>query len=112
MNRLASETNVLVLVRGEDRYVILYDDASQPDALRLLGRWATTPELSFTWHDAVVLAHRIRKGAKNDVSLEFFGRVLLLMSKLFDNEPKTADQLERIRKALAAAEAAYKEKAA
>ena len=48
----------------------------------------------------------------NDVSLEFFGRVLLLMSKLFGDGPKTVDQLERIRKALAEAEAAYKEKTA
>lgn len=63
MTRLKSETNVLVLVRGEDRYVLLYDDASKGAALQTLGRWATTPDLSFTWHDAAVLAHRIRNGA-------------------------------------------------
>ena len=64
MNRLATETNVLVLVRGAEKYVILYDDASKTEGLRLLGRWATTPELLFTWHDAAVLAKRIRKGAE------------------------------------------------
>jgi hypothetical protein len=51
--------NVLALVRGEERYVFLYDDHSADQLLRTLGEYASDPELSFSWYDAAVMSQRI-----------------------------------------------------
>jgi hypothetical protein len=53
--------NVLALIKGEERYVFLYDDSSINQILQTLGRYAADPELSFSWYDAAVLSQRIRK---------------------------------------------------
>ena len=49
---MSQDINVLALVKGAERYVFLYDDASRAETLRTLGRYASNPELSFTWYDA------------------------------------------------------------
>jgi hypothetical protein len=53
--------NVLALLKGEERYVFLYDDRSVDQVLQTLGKYAADPELSFTWYDAAVLSQRVRK---------------------------------------------------
>ena len=53
--------NVLALLKGEERYVFLYDDQSANQVLQTLGRYAADPELSFSWYDAAVLSQRVRK---------------------------------------------------
>lgn len=58
------DINVLALVKGVERYVFLYDDDSRAEALRVLGRFASNPELSFTWYDAAVLSQKIRQDEK------------------------------------------------
>ena len=58
------DINVLALVKGQERYVFLYDDSQRAETLRTLGRYASDPDLSFTWYDAAVLSQRIRKEAK------------------------------------------------
>ena len=58
MNR---DINVLALVKGPERYVFLYDDESRAETLRALGRFASNPDLSFTWSDAAVLSQKIRQ---------------------------------------------------
>ncbi len=55
------DINVLALVKGTERYVFLYDDSSRAETLRVLGRYASNPELSFTWYDAAVLSQKIRQ---------------------------------------------------
>src|SRR6188474_1384807 len=57
------DINVLALVKGEERYIFLYDDGHKSDALRTLGRFASNPDLSFSWYDAAVLSQRIRQTA-------------------------------------------------
>ena len=52
---MTEDINVLALVKGSERYVFLYDDTSRAETLRTLGRYASNPELSFTWYDAAVL---------------------------------------------------------
>lgn len=59
----SQDINVLALVKGAERYVFLYDDASRAETLRVLGRYASNPELSFTWYDAAVLSQKIRQDA-------------------------------------------------
>ena len=57
------EINVLALVKGEERYVFLYDDQNRVETLRMLGRYAADPQLSFTWYDAAVMSKKIREMA-------------------------------------------------
>lgn len=61
---MTQDINVLALVKGEERYIFLYDDEHRSDALRTLGRFASNPELSFSWYDAAVLSQRIRQTAQ------------------------------------------------
>ena len=64
MSRFTNQDiSVVALVRGEERYVILYTDAQRTEALRLLGRWATRPDLDFSWQDAWTLSQRIGRDA-------------------------------------------------
>jgi hypothetical protein len=58
--QVAQDINVLALVKGDERYVFLYDDESRGETLRTLGRYASNPELSFTWYDAAVLSQKVR----------------------------------------------------
>src|SRR5436305_11801503 len=60
---VTQDINVLALVKGEERYIFLYDDEHKSDALRTLGRFASNTELSFSWYDAAVLSQRIRQTA-------------------------------------------------
>ncbi len=69
---MSQDINVLALVKGSERYVFLYDDASRAETLRVLGRFASNPELSFTWYDAAVLSQKIRQeGQKQAFSRRF-----------------------------------------
>ena len=58
---VSQDINVLALVKGSERYIFLYDDESRAETLRVLGRYASNPELSFTWYDAAVLSQKIRQ---------------------------------------------------
>ncbi|MCG8586385.1 MAG: hypothetical protein MI757_16880 [Pirellulales bacterium] len=58
---MQKEINVLALVKGEERYVFLYDDTSRAETLRTLGRYASNGDLSFTWYDAAVLSQKVRQ---------------------------------------------------
>ncbi len=62
MNRLETPVlNILALVRGNDRYIVLYDADNKAEALKQLGRWASEPELTFTWMDAARLSMELHK---------------------------------------------------
>lgn len=58
---VAQDVQVLALVKGNERYVFLYNDAHRRDALHTLGRFASDPELNFSWYDAAVLSQKIRR---------------------------------------------------
>jgi hypothetical protein len=66
---VTQDINVLALVKGEERYIFLFDDERRTEALRTLGRFASNPELSFSWYDAAVLSQRIRQTVP-DVTIE------------------------------------------
>ena len=65
---VSQDINVLALVKGEERYVFLYDDSSRAETLRVLGRYASNPDLSFTWYDAAVLSQKIRQESEKTVT--------------------------------------------
>lgn len=60
---MSQEINMLALVKGSERYVFLYNEANRANILRTLGRYASNPDLSFTWYDAAVLSQKIRQEA-------------------------------------------------
>lgn len=62
---MSKEINVLALVKGDERYVFLFDDDNRTETLRQIGRYAANPELSFTWYDAAVMSQKIRQTAVN-----------------------------------------------
>lgn len=57
---------VLALVKGPERYAVMYDECTRAHALRQLGLWATDPSLSFSWDDAAVLSQKIREGEREE----------------------------------------------
>jgi len=70
---VSQDINVLALVKGSERYVFLYDDASRAETLRMLGRYASNPDLSFTWYDAAVLSQKIRQETQKVAPSPRFG---------------------------------------
>lgn len=61
---MTKDINVLALLKGSERYIFLYNDSRRAEALRTLGRFASNPDLSFTWYDAAVLSQKIRQNAQ------------------------------------------------
>lgn len=61
---MTQDINVLALVKGNERYIFLFDDNNRAETLRMLGRYASNPDLSFTWYDAAVLSQKIRQTAE------------------------------------------------
>ncbi len=59
------DVNILALVKGRERFVFVYDDDQSTEMLRTIGRFASNPELDFTWYDAARLSSKIREEAKS-----------------------------------------------
>ena len=64
---LSKDIQVLALVKGEERYLFLYNDATKSEVLRTLGKFASNPELSFNWYDAAVLGQKVRVAKSSPV---------------------------------------------
>ena len=64
MNRI--QTNILALKKSGENFVFIFDDDQGDEYLRTLGRWASNPDINFSWYDAAVMSLRYRKmqGAK------------------------------------------------
>jgi hypothetical protein len=52
------EFNVLALIKGEERYVFVYDDDSRPALLELFREKAADAACSLNWFDAAVLTEK------------------------------------------------------
>jgi hypothetical protein len=55
------EFNILALVKGEERYVYVYDDESRAALINAVRDQAADPELNLSWFDAAVLVHKLRE---------------------------------------------------
>jgi hypothetical protein len=55
------ELNVLALIKGGERYVYVYDDASREKLIEALRGQAADPALSLSWFDVAVLTERTRE---------------------------------------------------
>lgn len=57
------ELSVLALVKGRERYIYVYDDASRELLFDAIRDQAASPRLSLSWFDAAVLTERARQQA-------------------------------------------------
>jgi len=58
---LTHELNVLALVKGNERYIFVYDDDSRQQLIDTFRDQAAHPHLSLTWFDALVLTRKARE---------------------------------------------------
>lgn len=65
---MSKDINVVALVKGEERYIFLFNDNQKSQTLRTLGRYASNSELSFSWHDAAVLSQKVRSAVRGEKS--------------------------------------------
>jgi hypothetical protein len=57
---LPQEFNVLALVKGQERYIFVYDDDSRSHLIDAFRDQAADPDLSLNWFDAMVLTKKAR----------------------------------------------------
>ncbi len=62
---MSQDINVVALVKGEERYIFLFNDSQKGETLRTLGRYASDSSLSFSWYDAAVLSQKVRNTQKS-----------------------------------------------
>ena len=60
------EVNVLALIKGNERFIYVYDDASQQPLIETFRDQAADPRLSFSWFDAAVLTEKAREQSQVD----------------------------------------------
>jgi hypothetical protein len=65
---LANEFNVLALIKGQERFVFVYDDASRTHLIDTIRDLAADPGLSLTWFDALVLTKKAREQGETAVT--------------------------------------------
>ena len=58
---MPSELNVLALVKGQERYIYVFDDASRAGLVDAFRDQAANPHLALTWFDAMVLTKKTRE---------------------------------------------------
>jgi len=58
---MVHEFNILALVKGPERFVFVYDDASHASLVDVLQELAANPESNLTWFDAHVLNKKARE---------------------------------------------------
>jgi hypothetical protein len=57
------ELNVLALIKGEERYVFVYDDESRASLIDAFHDQAADPRLSLTWSDTAILKEKAHEQA-------------------------------------------------
>ena len=60
------ELNVLALIKGEERYVFVFDDAGRAQLIDAFRDLAADPDLNFNWFDAAVLTEKARQQARSE----------------------------------------------
>jgi hypothetical protein len=63
-----TELNVLMLIKGSERYIYVYDDESRPSLVEAVREQAADPRLSLNWFDASVLAKKACEQAQQQAN--------------------------------------------
>jgi len=58
------EFNVLALIKGDERYIFIYDEDSRDALVNAFRDQAADPRLSLTWFDVAVLSVKAREQAQ------------------------------------------------
>lgn len=67
---MGHEFNVLALVKGAERFVFVYDDASRDCVIENMRELAADPASSLTWFDAMVLTRKAREQAEEAIAAD------------------------------------------
>ncbi|HSQ55417.1 MAG TPA: hypothetical protein VLM40_06700 [Gemmata sp.] len=57
---MSRELNVLALIKGDARYIFVYDDDSRDELINDIRDKATDPAIPINWFDAAVLTERVK----------------------------------------------------
>ena len=60
---VAAEFNVIALIKGDERYVYVYDDESRAALVEAFQEQADCEQLSLNWFDAAVLTQKAQEQA-------------------------------------------------
>lgn len=60
---MAREFNVIALIKGEERYVYVYDDESRAALVEAFQEQAADTRLSLNWFDAAILSQKAQEQA-------------------------------------------------
>ena len=60
---MPQEFNILALIKGEERFIFVYDDESRAELIDALRDQAADPRLTLSWFDAAVLTEKAREQA-------------------------------------------------
>ena len=60
--------NATCLMRGNEKYIFLYDDHHGSQAIQMAAKWAANQDLSFSWYDAARIAHGIRTANRHTIA--------------------------------------------
>lgn len=66
---METEINVLALVKGDEKFIFLFDDTNRDATLRQLAHFAADPEVNFSWYDAATLCRKIRDAVPQESDL-------------------------------------------
>jgi hypothetical protein len=58
---LASELNILALVKGQERYIFIYDEESRAQLIDTIRNYAADSAVNLSWFDAMVLTNKARE---------------------------------------------------
>jgi hypothetical protein len=68
------ELNILALMKGNDRYVFVYDDESREALIDVFRDCAADPRMNFSWFDAALLTQKAREQAPGQAASRPAGR--------------------------------------
>ena len=57
---MTQELNVLALIKGDERFIFVYDDDSTETLIEDIRNKAADPAVALNWFDAAVLTERVR----------------------------------------------------
>ncbi len=57
---MTQELNVLALIKGDERFIFVYDDDSTETLIEDIRNQAADPAVALNWFDAAVLTERVR----------------------------------------------------
>jgi hypothetical protein len=69
------DLNVLALLKGQERFVYVYDEDSRREILDCIRDHAASPSASLNWFDAAVLTERARVQEARTLSSTLFARL-------------------------------------